>query len=314
MNDITHKQITLRSAEAVAIVFCKPETIELIKNNKIPKGNIFEFARAAGFLGAKNTQHLLPHCHPVNIDNMDFEFEFINYESNSDIIKVPERAGILITTLAKSIGRTGIEMEALTGISVAALEIYDMLKPVDDSLEIGGIKLLNKKGGKSDRKKSFAKNSTCAVLVLSDSAFNGSRKDKSGQLIKNILEKEGANIIDFKILPDEKDKIKEQLLIWVNEGLNFIFTTGGTGLSPRDVTVEAVNEIIEKEANGISEAMRVYGQMRTPFAMMSRAVAGSLKKTLIITLPGSPKGVEESLAAILPALFHAKLMLDEQGH
>ena len=145
MRDITSKQITLRTAKAVAVIYCTKETLALIKNNELPKGNLFDVARAAGFLGAKLTPQLLPHCHPVTIDGMDISFE----------INETERPGITISGNAKSIGRTGIEMEMLTAVSIAALEIYDMLKPVDTTLEIGGIKLLQKTGGKSDRKNTF---------------------------------------------------------------------------------------------------------------------------------------------------------------
>src|SRR5690606_31394040 len=139
-----------------------------------------------------------------------------------------------ITGKAKSIGRTGIEMEMLTAVSVAALEIYDMLKPVDKTLEIGSIKLLKKTGGKSDRKKYFSTPPTCAVLVCSDSTAAGKREDNSGLMIKKMLEQVNANVIAYKILPDEKELIQQQLLRWVSEDIHFIFTTGGTGLGPRD--------------------------------------------------------------------------------
>ena len=96
--------------------------------------------------------------------------------------------------------------------------------------------------------------------------------------------------------------------------IQFVFTTGGTGLGPRDQTVGAVRELLERDAEGIAEAMRVYGQMRTPMAMMSRGVAGSIGETLIVTLPGSPDGARESLEAILPAVFHARKILTGGGH
>ena len=153
MRDITHKQISLRTARAAGILFCSAATIELIRNEELPKGNLFDVARAAGFLGAKATPQLLPHCHPVAIDGMEMEFEFLDKELHTDLFgeAISGRTGIVIKGEARSIGRTGIEMEILTGVSIAALEIYDMLKPVDKVLEIGHIRLLEKKGGKSDR-------------------------------------------------------------------------------------------------------------------------------------------------------------------
>lgn len=316
MRDITGKQISLRTAKAMAVIFCSAATIERIKNETLPKGNLFDVARAAGFIGAKLTPQLLPHCHPVGIDGMDISFNFLSGDLHTDLFdaEVYKKQGIVIMGEAKSIGRTGIEMEMLTAVSVAALEIYDMLKPVDAQLEIGHIKLLEKKGGKSDRKKFFATSPTCAVLVCSDSTAEGKREDSSGKLIQQMLEQINASVIDYQIVADNKEEIQEQIKQWVAQDVHFIFTTGGTGLGPRDNTVEAVKEILERDADGITEAMRNFGQMRTPLAMMSRAVAGSIAQTLIVTLPGSTSGAKESLEAILPAVFHARKMMKGGGH
>ena len=316
MRDITHKQITLRTARAIGIVFCSPSTIDLIETNQLPKGNLFDVARAAAFMGAKSTPQLLPHCHPVNIDGMDVHFEYLKKDIHADYFgdEIFLRTGIVITGEARSIGRTGIEMEMLTGISVAALEIYDMLKPVDTTLEIGSIKLLRKTGGKSDRKKYFATPPTCGVLVCSDSTAAGIREDNSGKLIVEMLQKVNATVKYYKVIADEKQEIQDHIRKWVEEDIQFIFTTGGTGLGPRDNTVSAVKEILERDADGITEAMRTYGQMRSPLAMMSRGIAGSIAQTLIITLPGSSDGARESLEAILPAVFHARKMMKGGGH
>jgi len=316
MRDISHKQITLRTADAMGVLFCSPETIGLIRNDQLPKGNLFDVARAAAFLGAKNTPQLLPHCHPVTIDGMDLQFEFLDKDLHGHLLsaEVFSRSGILIKGQARSIGRTGIEMEMLMGISVAALEIYDMLKPVDKQLEIGHIRLLEKKGGKSDREKYFATPPTCAVLVCSDSTAQGKREDNSGRIVVETLESVRAEVKYYDIVPDDKQVIQDKIRQWVAEDIQFIFTTGGTGLGPRDNTVGAVREMLERDADGIVEAMRAYGQMRTPMAMMSRAVAGSIAETLIVTLPGSSAGARESLEAILPAVFHARKMMKGGGH
>lgn len=316
MRDITHKQISLRTAKATGILFCSPATIELIKNNQLPKGNLFDVARAAAFVGAKSTPQLLPHCHPVSIDGMEISFDFLEKKNHENIFdsSVFHRTGIVITGEAKSIGRTGIEMEMLTAISVAALEIYDMLKPVDKELEIGSIKLLEKKGGKSDRDRFITGKPSCAILVCSDSCATGEREDKSGKTIQAMLESLQVEVKAYNIVDDNKESIREQLQQWVDEEIQFIFTTGGTGLGPRDVTTETVKEMIEREAPGIAEAMRSYGQMRTPLAMLSRSVAGTIGNSLIISLPGSTGGVKESLEAILPNIFHASNMIKGEGH
>ena len=213
MRDITHKQITLRTARAIGIIFCSPATLDLIQKNELPKGNLFDVARAAAFLGAKATPQLLPHCHPVGIDGMDVQFEILNTALHSALFNetILQRTGIVIRAEAKSIGRTGIEMEILTGVSVAALEIYDMLKPVDTQLEIGSIKLLEKKGGKSDRKKYFATPPVCAVLVCSDSTAEEKREDKSGKLITEMLQQVNANVKYYAVVADDKEEIQRQI-------------------------------------------------------------------------------------------------------
>jgi cyclic pyranopterin phosphate synthase len=316
MRDITHKPISLRTASAVGVLFCSAETISLIREDKLPKGNLFDVARAAGFIGAKLTPQLLPHCHPVAIDGMKLEFEFLDGEQHAGLLtrEALMRSGIVIRGEAKSIGHTGIEMEVLTGVSVAALEIYDMLKPVDKQLEIGYIRLLEKRGGKSDRESYFGTSPSCAVLVCSDSTAAGDREDKSGRIIVEMLEAARAEVRHYIVVPDEKARIQQQIREWVAEDIQFIFTTGGTGLGPRDETVGAVKELLERDAEGIAEAMRAYGQMRTPMAMMSRGVAGSIGETMIVTLPGSSDGARESLEAILPAVFHARKIMKGGGH
>jgi molybdenum cofactor biosynthesis protein MoaC len=316
MRDITSKQISLRTARAVAVVLCSQDTLELMKNNTLPKGNLLDVARAAGFLAAKHTQHLIPHCHPVSIDGLDISYVYVEPSKTiEELDSVQGCYGIAIYGEGKSIGRTGIEMETLTAVSISALTIYDLLKPLADAeLEITSVKLLKKTGGKSDRKKYSKVSQKAAVLVCSDSTAAGKREDKSGIIIQEMLRSHNAEIADYKIVPDEPTLIQQQIQEWVAQDIPFIFTTGGTGLGPRDKTVEAVKEILERDADGITEAMRSHGQMRTPVAMMSRSVAGSIGQTLIVTLPGSSDGARESLEAILPAVFHARNMLKGGGH
>ena len=314
IRDISNKINTLRTAKAQALVFCNQSSVEMIKEKKIPKGDVFEFARAAGFLGAKNTSNLIPHCHPIGIDSFKIDFEYLDEKNFKQYTTLDQfKPGIVILTEAKYIGRTGNEIEAITGASIAALTLFDMLKPFDDDLEIGSVRVIEKTGGKSGAKY-FKTSPTCAVLVCSDSTFKGTREDSSGKIIKKMLQEQKAKVVAYTILPDEIDLIQKQIISWVDKDIQFIFTSGGTGLSPKDKTIEAVEEILEREAAGITEAMRSHGQIRTPLAMMSRSIAGTIKKTTIITLPGSSNGAKESLEAILPAVFHARKMLESGGH
>lgn len=144
------------------------------------------------------------------------------------------------------------------------------------------------------------------ILVLSDKGAKGEREDKSGQVIKEMISSIGAEVVAYEVLPDEKELIVNKLISWCDQlGLDIILTSGGTGLSPRDVTPEATAEVVERTIPGIGEAMRAYGLQKTPRAMLSRGISGIRKKTLIINLPGSVKGARESLEAVIPALDHA---------
>jgi len=147
---------------------------------------------------------------------------------------------------------------------------------------------------------------SAGILTISDKGWKGQRVDKSGQMIREMLEEKlKARVTKYEIVPDKKRAIVAKLKEMVNDGINLILTTGGTGLSARDVTPEATMGVIEKEVPGIEEAMRVRGLEKTPHAMLSRGVAGVRKGSLIINLPGSPKGVRESLEVVLPAIPHA---------
>ncbi len=144
------------------------------------------------------------------------------------------------------------------------------------------------------------------ILTLSDKGSKGEREDISGPLARKLVESEGFNVKFYEILPDEKDEISKKLIEYADKhGVDLIVTTGGTGLTPRDVTPEATRAVIVREIPGIAEAVRLEGLKRTPNSMLSRGVAGQRGKTLIINLPGNPSAVMDSLKALLPVLKHA---------
>lgn len=302
MVNITNKTSSLRQAIASAIVsVSKQETIDAINNKKVPKGDIFEFSRAAGLLAIKKTSDVIPDCHPLPV-----EFAAIKHQL--------EELKIIITVEVHTIYKTGVEVEAMHGASITALTIYDMLKPIDKGVEISNIRLESKKGGKTDFKDQVSDNLKTAVIVCSDGVFHGKKKDSSGQKIIEKLGKLNMTAAFHEIIPDEADIIQGTVKKLSEDNYNLILITGGTGLSPRDVTPDAIRPLLDREIPGIMEAARGYGQQRTPYAMLSRGIAGFIKNTLVITLPGSTRGVEESMDALFPYILHVFRVAEGMRH
>lgn len=302
MVDITTKASTLRIATAQAVVVVsKQETIDAINNGTVPKGDVFAMSRAVGLLGVKQTANILADCHPMPIEYTGIEYKIDGLE-------------ITVTMTVKTIYKTGVEVEAMHGASVVALNMYDMLKPIDKGVEIHNIKLLAKKGGKSDFKDRFRKDLKAAVVVCSDTISAGQKEDKAGKAIIKKLEESGVEIMDYIIIPDEVDEIQAKALAYTDQGANMVIFTGGTGLSSRDVTPEALKPLIDREIPGVMEAARNYGQDRTPYSMLSRSIAGVKGETLLMGVPGSTKGAAETMDALFPALLHIFRILKDVPH
>lgn len=302
MRDVSSKNKTLRIATAQAVLKVSPGTIRIIEEGRVPKGDPLSVSKVAAVQAAKNTPQILPYCHPVPMDYVEVLFNL-----GEDTITV--------TVIAKAIYKTGVEMEALTAAAAAALNLYDMLKMLDEAMEIQGVRLLEKQGGKSDFRQNFASRLQAAVLVISDSIAAGGKTDRSGRTIVDWLEAEGLAVVDYRIVADDVAGIRNAILDYVDaQKLDLVITTGGTGVSPRDNTPEAVQDLFEKELPGVAEAVRAYGQERTPYSMLSRSTAGIRGKSLILNLPGSTGGVRDAMDVLFPSVLHAYKMLWGGGH
>jgi cyclic pyranopterin phosphate synthase len=300
MYDISNKPESFRTAIAQAIVKMNSDTITLIRDGKSPKGNIFEAVRFSATMGAKRTWELIPYCHPLPIDSVKVGVSLKQHY-------------VEVIVEVKNVAKTGVEMEALTAASIGALTIYDMLKPVDEMLSIESVKLLKKSGGLRTFYESSDVSLKAAVLVTSDS--RGEKEDRSGKIVKDRLTSNDFSIIEYQVIPNKSDLIESELKRFCDElKLDIVITCGGTGVGPSDVTPEATKNIIEKELCGISETLRIFGQRRTPFSMLSRGVAGIRATTVIINLPGSIRAVSESLDSLFPGIMHIFKMLKGSKH
>ena len=303
MKNITAKPETLRSARAGGTLYLPAECVTLLRERRTEKGDALEIARAAAMLGAKRTWELLPLCHPLPLATVRVDY------------RLEDAGRVHIEVEVEVIAATGVEMEALTAVAIAALTLYDMLKPhAGTALQISDIRLLEKRGGKSQYRRAAQRALSAAVIVLSDTVAAGGAQDQAGAAVRARLAEAGIEVRGYEILPDDPEKLGARLKHWLALHVDLLLTVGGTGVGARDRTVETVTPFIELALPGIVETARAYGQRRMPYAMLSRAVAGLAGGTLLFTLPGSTRGALESLEATLPGLMHVFEALDGTTH
>lgn len=311
MIDVGNKPITYRLAVASGEIFVKPQAFALIKDKKLPKGDVLMLAEIAGITGAKKAYEMIPLCHPMGLDAVKIITELD--EKNSSV---------KVYCFASTHAKTGVEMEALAGANSALLTIWDLTKMIEDDLQINNIKLLAKLGGKKGlwlnpegvpewimqvikpETPKVLNTRKAVVITLSDRASKGEYEDKSGKILQEILTAYGAEIEGYKVIPDDLETIKTTITESIKSNApDLIICTGGTGVSERDVTPEAVKELFDKEISGVGELLRNDGAKYTPLSWSSRAIAGVIGKTLVVTLPGNPVAVKEGMSALLPDLI-----------
>ena len=299
MVDVTDKVSTTRVAKAEGKISILHETISAIQDDALPKGNVLTTAKIAAVQAAKKTAALIPMCHQLNLTFVDIEFD-VQTES------------IVIKSTVKTKEATGVEMEALTAVSVAALTIYDMCKSVDKTMTIGEITLVDKKGGASGH--AVAYRPAVGIITMSDGVAAGKREDRSGNILTDGFTQAGCAIEKQLVLPDGSEELRNTIKSWIDSGVELIITTGGTGLGPRDLTIPVLETVFDSRLPGIEQALHAYGRGKLATASLSRLAAGVVGSAIIICLPGSPGAVRDGLKVLIPTIFHAFHMMKGEGH
>jgi cyclic pyranopterin phosphate synthase len=296
MVDVGDKSETDRIATAAGRLSTTSEVVALVRADELPKADVLATARIAAIGGAKRTSDLIPLCHQINLTSVKVEFE-LGVDS------------ISILATAKTHGRTGVEMEALTAVAVAGLTLHDMIKAVDPSAVLGDIRLLAKSGGKRGdwtrerpTEPSAFRPGTAAVVVASTAGAAGEREDITGPVIAAWLTERGYLVDGITVVADAE--IASALSAAVATAPSVVITTGGTGVSPSDRTPEATAALLDRELPGIADALRSRGLESTPTASLSRGLAGISGRTVIVNLPGSTGGVRDGLAVLDGVLDH----------
>ena len=308
MVDVGDKPVTSRRAVAEAVVRMRPDVLGALLDAGGPKGDAFVTARLAGIGAAKRTSELIPLCHPLPLDRVDVE-----------LVADREAGTVVVRAEARVTARTGVEMEAMVAASVAALTLYDMTKALQRDIVIERVRLIEKSGGRSGE---FAADAMvvpatheAVVVTCSNRSAAGEREDVSGPALVEALRGGGFDVDpEPRVVADDEAQIAALLVRLADAGHRLILTTGGTGLTPTDVTPAATRRVIDRETPGLAELMRSAGIASTPMAALSRGVVGTRGATLIVNLPGSPKGAIESPQALLPVLRHALDQLAGSDH
>ena len=318
MVDVADKQVGDRRAVAQALVRMSPETAAAVAAGDAPKGDVLGVARIAGIQAAKRTGELIPLCHPIGLDHVDVE------------AAIDAGAGLVtIVATARVSARTGVEMEAMTAAAIAALTVYDMVKGLDRGVsdrarraarEVG--RPLRATGSAAERHARRRRRRRHGGTVPADARRRAhdllDARPRRGQGRLRAAPRRaarGRRLRDrtSRCCPTTARAIEARLRELVADDVRFVFTTGGTGLTPDDVTPEATRAVIERDAPAFQQAMLIEGLRHQPMALLTRGVSGIAGRTLIVNFPGSPKAIDQLFPVLEPALQHAAESLVREG-
>jgi molybdenum cofactor synthesis domain-containing protein len=210
---------------------------------------------------------------------------------------------INVSAEVHAINRSSVATQAMHGATITALTLFNFLQPVDHKIEICSIKLSAQSGG-TPAVAVLPQDIRCAVVVCSNSIAAGTKQDGAGKVIRDGLNAQGIRVAAYTIIPDDVKAIQDKARSLASDGFQLVIFCGGTGMLQSDVTPQALAPLIDRPLPGIMQAARAYGQERTPFAMLSRGKAGFINNTLVLTLPGSTRGAEETMVALFPYVLH----------
>ncbi len=289
MVDVTAKDVTKRTAVAAGTLLTTADVVALIASGGLPKGDALATARVAGMLAAKRTSDLIPLCHQLALTGVDIDFEI-------------GEAQVDITATVRSTDRTGVEMEALTAVSVAALTLYDMIKAVDPAARIDDIRVLRKEGGKTGRGRGDAGGPGRHRLhPRRRGGVRGPHRPDHRRLAQSAWHR---HTCAHRSLPTGVEW-STAMFDAVGVNVDVVITSGGTGISPTDRTADATADIVDYQIPGLADAIRRAGEDKVPTSVLSRGVCGVRGRTLIVNLPGSTGGVKDGLGVLDKVLDHA---------